>query len=456
MFKNLLYLLCFPVLSVAQCWQSVEAGNGFNGGYGHTLAIQNDGTLWVWGAHNYGKLGIPSLDINTPHLVPGSTWLSASAGGVNSAGIKSDGSLWAWGGNSNGQLGSGSCCDQWSSAGAPIRVGNDNDWQSVSVGDYAILAIKSNGTLWGIGRNIEGQLGLGTVSIASYITQIGTANNWKQVTANNGYSIAVKTNGTLWMFGKIYISENLTLTSNIPMQVSNDADWNKISDTGNFAIKNDGTLWTFGHNDYGQLGTGNTIGQSTPVQIGTDTWLEVSGNYNRTFAIRTDGTLWGWGYNDSGILGDGTTTWKYIPTQIGSQSDWDSVSIGDGYSTAIKSNGTIYTWGQNSFGQLGNGMPTYVNSFIPSPIVSCESLEIENTTANQFAVYPNPTNDIVYISTNENSTVDKIVICDLTGKELLIKTNNLLEIDLSSLSSGLYFLKINSGEIMQIFKIVKN
>ena len=43
-----------------------------------------------------------------------------------------------------------------------------------------------------------------------------------------------------------------------------------------FAIKTDGTLWSWGRNNEGNLGLGNTVNRSSPVQIGSlTTWLRL-------------------------------------------------------------------------------------------------------------------------------------------------------------------------------------
>ncbi|MBC7382568.1 MAG: hypothetical protein H7296_06165, partial [Bacteroidia bacterium] len=79
-----------------------------------------------------------------------------------------------------------------------------------------------------------------------------------------------------------------------------------------------GTLVAYGLNNHGQLGLGDTLSRTTPVQIGTATnWVSVSCGYYHTLAIKADGTLWAWGYNSNGQLGDGSTTQRLSPVQVG-------------------------------------------------------------------------------------------------------------------------------------------
>ena len=76
-------------------------------GTNHTLALKTSGTLWAWGANDYGQLGDGTNYSSTlPIQVnPETDWISISCGSHHSMAGKSDGSLWAWGNNDEGQLG---------------------------------------------------------------------------------------------------------------------------------------------------------------------------------------------------------------------------------------------------------------------------------------------------------------------------------------------------------------
>ena len=71
------------------------------------------------------------------------------------------------------------------------------------------------------------------------------------------------------------------------------------------------------------------------------------------------------------------------------------------------------------------------------------------------ALYPNPTSNEFIIKSDENSIGQTFVICDLLGNVVLKGSlaNNETHIDLSSVGSGIYFIKI--GGYAKSFKIVK-
>jgi len=158
-----------------------------------------------------------------------------------------------------------------------------------------------------------------------------------------------------------------------PVQVGSLNDWTQISAGGSvgissyfhsLAVKADGTLWSWGYNGSGQLGLDDITSRSSPVQVGSLTdWTQVSGGDSHSLAVKTDGTLWAWGNNGSGRLGDGTTVSKSSPVQIGSLTNWAQVSAGYDHSLAVKTDGTLWAWGDNSSitsgsGELGDGTVT--------------------------------------------------------------------------------------------------
>ena len=64
-----------------------------------------------------------------------------------------------------------------------------------------------------------------------------------------------------------------------------------------------------------------------------------------------------------------------------------------------------------------------------------------NSVEENLHIYPNPTSDILYINI-KNETVEKVVVYDLSGKQL--KEYNESSVDLAALKAGLYLLKIQT------------
>ena len=126
----------------------------------HTLAIKNDGTLWSWGNNEDGQLGLGDMDDrNTPQQVGGdSDWMALGGGGWHHSGaLKDDGTLWNWGVHNHGLDCDAVDCKY------PQKKESDTEWIAITVGKYHNLVINEDGTgtLWAWGSGEYGQLGLG-------------------------------------------------------------------------------------------------------------------------------------------------------------------------------------------------------------------------------------------------------------------------------------------------------
>ena len=148
-----------------------------------------------------------------------------------------------------------------------------------------------------------------------------------------------------------------TVYRSSPVQVGSSTTWSQIISGANhiIATKTDGTLWAWGRNDNGQLGFNDVINRSSPVQVGVaTTWNLVSVGSYSVMATKTDGTLWLWGNNNAGQLGlNSQGINRSSPTQIGSATNWSLIDGGNATFVAIKTDGTLWIWGDNSQGQLG-------------------------------------------------------------------------------------------------------
>ncbi len=87
--------------------------------------------------------------------------------------------------------------------------------------------------------------------------------------------------------------------------------------------------------------------------------------------------------------------------------------------------------------------------------------EFNNTTSTDIinnnigvSIYPNPTNDILYI--NSNKAIKAYEIYDMLGKRILTKTTNVKQVDLSILQSNMYIITIEMGKgEKQTLKFIK-
>jgi len=297
------------------------------------------------------------------------------------------------------------------------------------------------GQLWGWGRNLDGNLGDNTVvSKSSPVQTVTFGTNWSQVSCGLNHTASIKTDGTLWMWGRNVngqLGDNTTVNKSSPIQtILLGTNWSKIASNGYYtaAIKTDGTLWTWGKNNNGQLGDNTITHRSSPIQTvaGGTNWTQVSCGYNFTAATKTDGTLWAWGLNGYGQLGDNTIANKSSPVQtIAGGTNWSKISSNGYYTAAIKKDGTLWMWGRNFFGNLGDN--TIANKSSPIQTIAggtnwsfaaCgyhHTIAIYENTANQLGVNTQP---LAGYNSNQLLVQPKININDSVGSVVRIAANS--------------------------------
>ena len=322
--------------------------------YGYIRDFPLQSYLYGLGANDRAQLGLNDQTYRSSAVLLGSGvgWASISCDALGVHAIKSDGTLWGWGANDYGQIGDNTS-NFLQGKSSPTQIGADTNWLMVERSIYSTFAIKTDGTLWSWGHNYRAQLGYGPPSFTfgslsnnvSSPTQIGTDNKWVSVKSDQGNhrAFALKSDGTLWKWG-IDIN-NITIFSS-PTQIGSSRDWSKLVDTY-AVIDRYGTLWIWGQNFYGGFGnstSGYSDTRGEPVQLGTENnWKSVIRSEISATAVKTDGTLWAWG---GSFLNEppGTGSAKSSPVQIGTSNDWVEVFR---YNMAIKADGTLWGWGGN-------------------------------------------------------------------------------------------------------------
>jgi len=437
------------------------------GGNYYTLAICNDSTVKTWGSNVSGQLGNGSTsDSNIPVQVSNLSGVIAIVGeGNHSLALKSDSTVWCWGLNTWGQLGTANN----TSSNIPLLVNTISDVIAIGGGTNHSLALKNNGSVWAWGQNLKGQLGDGSNTDSNVPVQVSGLSGIIAVAGGAHHSIALKNDGTVWTWGfndSGRLGNGTNVDSNIPVQVSGLSGIIAIAGTGagTIVLKNDGTVWSCGTNLNGQLGDGTLVPDSyTPVQVsGLSGITAIAGGFSHSLALKNTGTVWAWGDNGAGQLGNGTIqndTNNAI--QVTGLSGVAAIAGGGTHSIAFKNDGTFFVWGYGNNGQIGNGTNTNENP-LPVQITGlCAPLTttINDITEESFiSVYPNPAHDRIVIEHDLTNQINEIKLFDITGKNVKIITENLsakkINVNVSDLAKGLYFLHFNTSNGNTVQKIV--
>jgi alpha-tubulin suppressor-like RCC1 family protein len=276
------------------------------------LAITTGGLLYGWGKITTDDNFYYNLGIDTITWGVGFSYRDINAGDSFIHAVRTDYSLWAYGLNASGQLG----VNDTFTRSSPVQLGTNYSWSIIGNGISATPI--SAGALFLSGLNLNGQLGVNDTNnksspvvlsanpqlIFPYPVRIGT-NRFVQVSAGNSYSMA---------------------------------------------IRDDYGLFAWGMNSNGQLGIGDTVNRSSPVQVSAGiSWTQVSAGRDHTAAIRLDSTLYTWGLNTRGQLGSNTTVSRSAPAIVTGY--WNSVAVGASHTAAIADDNTLYIWGDDNFGQ---------------------------------------------------------------------------------------------------------
>jgi alpha-tubulin suppressor-like RCC1 family protein len=317
----------------------------------HNVALKSDGTVWAWGLNFVGGLGDGTTNDSSVPIQVGLGAVPPLASVTKLGGrtyfnlaVKSDGTIWAWGMNTTGQMGNGTA---GGNVLTPVQVSNSqpggavNNPLQVSCGYTYGVALLTNGTVWEWGTGGNGELGNGLSGgnatnytpgpVTGLSNVIAISSGWKHV-------LALKSDGTVWAWGKNLngeLGDGTAISRSIPTPVLNLSNIVAISggDYNSIALKSDGTVWKWGLNDVGELGlgtndgwtgsSGDSIANPFPVQVPIDTFgngfsnvVKVSNRDYHNIAIKADGSVWMWGANDQGQCGYGTTNATFRPVPV--------------------------------------------------------------------------------------------------------------------------------------------
>ena len=302
-------------------WTDIQTNN-----MGQVAGLKSDNTLWIWGRGTKGQLmhtgqNGPDGHRSSPIQVGSYTNITDFCiGNETIMWINTSGELWAAGNNNVGELAQNNRTDRSS----PVQIPGTT-WRSIEGGSEWCMGIKTDNTLWVWGAGSYGALGLnshiyaGTYRYSSPVQIPGTT--WNKATGGYHMSWLTKTDGTLWSMGfniQGQLGQNDTINKSSPVQVP--GDWSNcvlkksnINGYNFLAVKSDGTMWTCGRNQNGQLGLGSKTNYSSPVQI-PGTYItskrpsQGGSNGDSSAAIKSDYTAVAWGINEYGQFGTNSTT----------------------------------------------------------------------------------------------------------------------------------------------------
>ncbi|XP_064948946.1 ultraviolet-B receptor UVR8-like [Musa acuminata AAA Group] len=357
-------------------------------GHYHSLAVTASGEVWAWGRNEEGQIGrhatAPRATWNKPEKVIGLDHVrveAAFASGVTSAAIDDDGSLWVWGRSKRGQLGLG---NRVTEATKPTKVQALADHQivKVSFGWGHALALTKDGKLFGWGYAADGRLGQMEQKLDSPQTQpLEFDKSLESLTPM--LDVVEKL-----VAEKIEKEKNMTIIWE-PCEVLEVSCLN-VSDMAcgldhSLVLCSSGTVLSSGDNLYGQLGR-NTYGSMLPVGLNAHA-LSVSAGLGHSLVLcqipsedrEEVNAVLSWGWNQSHQLGrEGREDMPGIVEALSGEKP-TSLSAGRVHSIALTSKKELWAWGSGRNGRLGLG--SSMDEMEPALVESLVGLEVLQAVA---------------------------------------------------------------------------
>jgi hypothetical protein len=122
-----------------------------------------------------------------------------------------------------------------------------------------------------------------------------------------------------------------------------------------------------------------------------------------------------------------------------------------------ETNNSISTYSKSFSEVKTNKVRLYINATSDNTVRLYElevygriaTLGTNDFSVNKFNIYPNPTSNIINIS--GDNTIEFLQIFDVSGKQLITKKDS-NSVDVSKLSKGTYFMKLNNKETLKFIK----
>jgi len=283
------------------------------------LLLKSDGTVWGYGRNLYGELCdvIGPLDKTPLVQLPLTNVIAIAAGSGQSLFVEADGSLWGVGNDTSGQLGDG---QNYFFGGVPKGPNHPEKIVSsgvtkVAAGGNFSLFLKVDGSLWGMGEDpVNPEASPGSDFVNTNIPVELVASNVTAIAAGGEHALFLRTDGSLWGMGYNLdgqLGDGTHFSTKQPEMIMA-SNVTAIAAGYNLSVflKSDGSMWVMGGDSFFFVSgsswyTSFTFNTNLPEMIEPSNVVAIAAGQSYVLYTKSDGTLWGVGNNSDSQLGDG-------------------------------------------------------------------------------------------------------------------------------------------------------
>uniref|UniRef100_A0A8C0UWC3 X-linked retinitis pigmentosa GTPase regulator n=1 Tax=Cyanistes caeruleus TaxID=156563 RepID=A0A8C0UWC3_CYACU len=285
----------------------------------HTAIITEKGKLYMFGSNDWGQLGLGSKNtVSKPTCVkalkPEKPKL-AVCGRNHTLVYTEKGNVYAAGGNSEGQLGLGDT-EERTTFHLISFFTTQHKIKQLSAGSYTSAAVTEDGKLFVWGDNSEGQIGLASEASVSVPCKVDIGKPVSFVSCGYYHSALITGDGELYTFGepvngKLGLFPEQLKNNRVPQPVLGIMEKvDKVACGGEHTVVLTETdVYTFGLGQYGQLGHGTFVFESSvpkPVKhLRRHKICNIACGENHTAVIAENGLMFTFGDGRHGKLGFG-------------------------------------------------------------------------------------------------------------------------------------------------------
>ncbi|TQJ30876.1 hypothetical protein [Microbacterium sp. SLBN-146] len=289
----------------------------------------------------------------------------------------------------------------------PLRVFPSPITQVVSGGlydgtpGYFTYFLLEDGSVWSVGKNNGGQLGVGDTSDRSIPTKIAwfETNGIKiaQIAAGDDSGYALTVGGDVYAWGSADGIDGLGGSRTNPVKkagLGSNVKAVAAHGGGAYVVTSANGVMAWGRGPEGQLGNSTWGDSYTPVNVsGLSSGVDkITANQNTGYALLSSGEVRAWGAGGYGQLGNGSTSNSNVPVTVsGLGSASGTTQIVAAYRTAYALVGdSVRAWGANDssesgtrhYGMVGNNSSS--NRSTPATVIASGSKNIGASSRNAY------------------------------------------------------------------------